>query len=164
VTVVTTYLEMRDPAALRPGGAPRVAAELRTVHDPAVNRACYETIGADWAWNERLAWSERRWAAYAAGVETLLAVAEGLPAGYAELQARAGTEVEIAMFGVRRELHGLGVGGWLLTEATRRAWALHPEGTRRVWLHTCTLDGPHALANYEARGFVAYDRVTSLAP
>jgi hypothetical protein len=21
-----------------------------------------------------------------------------------------------------------------------------------VWVHTCTLDGPHALANYEARG------------
>jgi hypothetical protein len=27
------------------------------------------------------------------------------------------------------------------------------DGTTRVWLHTCTLDGPHALANYRARGF-----------
>ncbi len=25
-------------------------------------------------------------------------------------------------------------------------------GTRRVWVHTCTLDAPHALANYRARG------------
>jgi hypothetical protein len=40
VTVVTTYLEMRAPAALRAARAPRVAAELRTVDDPAVNRAC----------------------------------------------------------------------------------------------------------------------------
>jgi hypothetical protein len=26
-----------------------------------------------------------------------------------------------------------------------------------VWLHTCSLDGPHALANYRARGFEVYD-------
>jgi hypothetical protein len=26
----------------------------------------------------------------------------------------------------------------------------------RVWVHTCTLDGPHALANYEARGLERY--------
>jgi hypothetical protein len=30
---------------------------------------------------------------------------------------------------------------------------------RRVWVHTCTLDGPAAKANYEARGF----RVVSTA-
>jgi len=24
-----------------------------------------------------------------------------------------------------------------------------------VWLHTCTLDSPHALPNYKARGFDA---------
>jgi len=35
----------------------------------------------------------------------------------------------------------------------RDAWSLRP---RRVWLHTCTLDHPHALANYMARGFVPY--------
>jgi hypothetical protein len=29
----------------------------------------------------------------------------------------------------------------------------------RVWVHTCTLDGPTALRNYEARGFRVYDTV-----
>jgi hypothetical protein len=29
-------------------------------------------------------------------------------------------------------------------------------GATRVWLHTCTLDSPVALPNYEARGFVRY--------
>jgi ribosomal protein S18 acetylase RimI-like enzyme len=160
VTVVITYLEMRDPAALRPAGPPRIPAELRTVADPAVNRHCYETIGADWAWVDRLGWTEERWAAYAEGVETLLAVTAGQPAaGYAEMRAEPGREVQLAMFGLQRDLHGQGLGGWLLTEATRRAWEMHPGGTRRVWLHTCTLDGPHALANYEARGFEAYRRV-----
>jgi ribosomal protein S18 acetylase RimI-like enzyme len=162
--VVTTYLEMRDPAALRPARAPRIPAELRSVRDPAVNRRCYEAIGADWAWIDRLGWTDERWAAYAEGVETLLAVTPGEPAaGFAELRPEHGDEVQIAMFGLRRELHGQGLGGWLLTEATRRAWALHPTGTRRVWLHTCTLDGPHALANYEARGFEAYSRITTPA-
>lgn len=28
--------------------------------------------------------------------------------------------------------------------------------TERVWVHTCTLDGPHALANYRARGLTVY--------
>ena len=38
----------------------------------------------------------------------------------------------------------------MLTEAAEAAWAL---GASRVWLHTCTLDHPGALANYLARGF-----------
>jgi len=36
-------------------------------------------------------------------------------------------------------------------------------GATRVWLHTCTLDGPAALPNYLARGFVATRRETYAA-
>src|SRR5438034_8495738 len=36
-----------------------------------------------------------------------------------------------------------------------RAWA---KGARRVWVHTCSLDGPTALANYQGRGFRVYDQ------
>ena len=43
------------------------------------------------------------------------------------------------------------------TEAIRRAWELHPDGTRRVWVHTRTLDAPGALPNYEARGLRVFD-------
>ena len=42
-----------------------------------------------------------------------------------------------------------GLGGHLLTCAIERGFAT-PAG--RVWLHTCTLDHPQALANYQARG------------
>jgi hypothetical protein len=41
----------------------------------------------------------------------------------------------------------------LLSVAVQRAWS---QGAERVWLHTCSLDGPHALANYQARGFQIY--------
>ena len=33
-------------------------------------------------------------------------------------------------------------------------------GASRVWVHTCSLDGPTALANYQARGFRLYDTKT----
>ena len=41
----------------------------------------------------------------------------------------------------------------MLSRALHPAWALRPE---RVWVHTCTLDHPAALANYEARGMRIY--------
>jgi hypothetical protein len=43
----------------------------------------------------------------------------------------------------------------MLTRAADEAWAL---GANRVWLHTCTLDSPHALPNYKARGFEEFRR------
>jgi hypothetical protein len=35
-------------------------------------------------------------------------------------------------------------------------------GAHRVWVHTCDLDHPQALANYAARGFHLYDTVQDL--
>jgi hypothetical protein len=40
-------------------------------------------------------------------------------------------------------------------------------GPERVWVHTCSLDGPHALANYQARGmrvFKVEKQVQELPP
>jgi GNAT superfamily N-acetyltransferase len=61
--------------------------------------------------------------------------------------------VEIVLFGLVAAAQGQGLGKWLLTRAVDEAWAM---GATRVWLHTCTLDSPVALPNYEARGFVRY--------
>ncbi len=72
------------------------------------------------------------------------------PAGYFELEAHADASAEIVYFGLLPEFHGRGLGGFLLSEAVREAWAT---GAPRVWLHTCTLDSPAALPNYLARGF-----------
>jgi hypothetical protein len=33
-------------------------------------------------------------------------------------------------------------------------------GAQRVWVHTYSLDGPYALANYQARGFQIYKQET----
>ena len=79
-----------------------------------------------------------------------MAYVSGTPAGYFELDGPPGGDVEIAYFGLLPSFVGRGLGGWLLTAAVERAWRRNP---RRVWLHTCSLDHPAALANYRARGF-----------
>ena len=63
-------------------------------------------------------------------------------------------DVEIAYFGLAPRFIGKGFGGYLLSHAIKSAWAW--EGTRRVWVHTCTLDHPTALQNYKARGLEVY--------
>ena len=74
----------------------------------------------------------------------------GTPAAYFELDGPPGADTEVAFFGVLPQFAGLGLGGALLTDAVRRAWARNPP---RVWLHTCSFDHPGALRNYLARGF-----------
>ena len=79
-------------------------------------------------------------------------------AGYYELRAEDDS-VEVAYFGLLPAYQGHGLGGFLLTAALRRGFAL----AARVWLHTCTLDGAAALPNYRARGLRPY-RTQTLAP
>jgi len=87
-----------------------------------------------------------------------VAYVEGTPAGYFQLDAATEPgSVEIAYFGLAPDAIGQGLGKHLLSCAVRDAWALGP---KRVWLHTCTLDHPHALPNYQKRGFVPYKTET----
>jgi ribosomal protein S18 acetylase RimI-like enzyme len=122
-------------------------------------RFLYGAVGGDYTWTDRLKWSDERLAAHLArpAVSILVLYVRGTPAGYIELdrkpdeQGEVGTEV--AYFGLISAFHGRGLGKFLLSHGVARAF---DDGAARVWLHTCTLDGPHALANYQARGFVPY--------
>ena len=55
-----------------------------------------------------------------------------------------------------RRHDGRGLGKHLLSAGVQRAF---DDGATRVWVHTCTLDGKHALANYQGRGFMPYNSV-----
>ena len=145
-----TYLELTDPAALRPAPDPG-AARIARVHDAALSARLYREVGGPWSWTDRLAWDAGAWASHTARVHTDVLYADEILAGYYELDPQPPHDVEIAILGLLVAFHGRGLGGHLVTEAVRRAFGL--PGTRRVWLHTCTLDGPHALANYRTRGF-----------
>jgi GNAT superfamily N-acetyltransferase len=152
-TLVVTYLALDDPAGIRRAGPPRVPVQIERVDPPdgEVSRWFYVAVGGAYAWTDRLDDDEATWQAHAEQVETWVATVGAQRAGYVELLPRD-DEVEIAFFGLLQPYQGVGLGGHLLTFALERAFELG----RRVWLHTCSLDGPHALPNYEARGMVPY--------
>ena len=157
VDVTTWYLEMPRPEQLRAVPAPNtdVAVVRAEIPSPELSRFLYTAVGGGWYWTDRLGWSYAQWLAYLnrPELETWVAYVSGTPAGYVELEAQPEGDVEIAYFGLLPRFVGRGIGGHLLSVGVARAWAM---GARRVWVHTCSLDGPHALANYRARGFRVY--------
>ncbi len=162
--VVTTTLHMLK----QPQGEPRpfsddVRLDRAAALSPEYARFLYGLVGGPWYWTERLGWTRQQWVDELAepGTEFWILYGDGNPLGYVHLHpqpAKNGTEVEIRYFGLAEAAIGRGLGGRLLEHGIRAAWTL-PERTSiatvsRVWVHTCTLDGPAALANYQARGFV----------
>ena len=162
-TEVTVWsLEMHSLDQLRPG---RVPPQEPVLHEarraaPELSRFCYELIGGAWHWVDRAGWTREQWLAWVDRPQHHLVTAwlDGVPAGYFELEQQPGGDVEVAYFGLAPGFTGQGLGGWLLTQALVHAWCL--ADVRRVWVHTCSLDGPAALSNYEARGMVRFAEAT----
>lgn len=102
---------------------------------------CASRTSADW-----VAWFAR----YPDRIFWLLSF-DGEPAGLVAYDLHPGNEVEIETFGLVPEFVGRGLGGYALTLGIQRAWDLTPP-VRRTWLHTSSLDHPHALPNYRRRG------------
>lgn len=149
------YLEMAEPAALRPARdpGPGVSVTLAAVPLGALNAFFYAEVGREHHWVDRADWTRERWQAAAERVETWLVVDRGTPAGYAELGPRAdGRGIEVEYFGILPPFQGRGLGGHLLTHVAARAWE-RVDGPGIVGVNTCELDGPSALASYRARGF-----------
>ena len=157
--VRTTHLELRSPVALKPSGRtpPDVFLIKAGKPSPELNRFLYTAVGGDYHWTDRLAWTWTQWMEWLARaeVETWVAYQAGTPVGYFELEAQEGGSVEIVYFGLLPSFTGQGLGGYLLTQAVHRAFAMGPAVTR-VWVHTCTLDHPGAVAGYLVRGFAIF--------
>ncbi|MEV3854814.1 GNAT family N-acetyltransferase [Streptomyces sp. NPDC050095] len=174
VTVTTWSLEQTSPSDLRPAAAPE-GDDLRIVRaevpSPEFSRFLYASVGGDIKWIDRLAWTYAQWEEQLGrvGAETWVAYEKGTPAGYVELDAQDDGVVEIVYFGLIPAFRGRRIGGHLLSYGIARAWDLAerwPERTptKRVWLHTCSLDGEHAMANYERRGFRLFRTETGEEP
>ena len=165
--VTTWYLEQTAADDLRPArplpasaGVRIAVADGRAPRAPEFGRFLYTAVGGDCTWTDRLPWPPEQWRAHLArpACEVWVATVDGATAGYVELDGQDDGVVEIAYFGLLPDFRGRGLGGHLLSHGTARAWDLADRvagraATRRVWVHTCSLDGPHALANYRARGF-----------
>ena len=141
------YLELGEPAPPPPLPATARIERSQTPIGP-LNRFFYEAVGRDVQWVDRLGWSDERWQTYAETVETWLLHDRGTPAGYAELRDH-GDRIALEFFGLLAPFRGRGLGGAFLARVAERARELGG----RVTLQTCELDGPHARANYERRGF-----------
>jgi GNAT superfamily N-acetyltransferase len=122
---------------------------------PSFFRYLYAEVGRACHWVDRRAWTdaEARARLDDPAVSLFLLSVSAAPAGYFELERHADASLEIAYLGLLPEFQGRGLGAYLLSQAAAAAWAAGPA---RVWLHTCTLDGPAALPNYLARGFRRY--------
>jgi GNAT superfamily N-acetyltransferase len=161
--LVTTYsLEMLSRDELRPSLPPALELAVHPVprSSPELSRFFYTAVGGDYYWIDRLSWTYSQWLDYLGrqSVETWIGSHAGVPVGYFELERQPEDAVEITYFGLLPQWIGRGLGGALLTAAIQRAWQ---PGARRVWVHTCSLDGPAALANYQARGFRQFREETA---
>lgn len=155
LAAVVTYLEMR---ARCDADVPASPLRLDPITpSPADYRELFALIGAPWLWFSRLLLSDADLSAIIGhrAVE-LFAVRDGdATVGMLELDRRVAGECELAFVGLIPALAGHGHGRWLLAEAVARAWS---SDTKRVHVHTCSLDHPAALAAYRRAGFVAVAR------
>lgn len=163
IETVVTYLEMKAPPPPRPPRQPAHPVALLRLHKPSAKyyRYLYAAVGEPWLWYERRAMTDDALLPLirAEGIEISVLYAEGEPAGFFEIDYRAREDVNLAYFGLVPQFIGHGLGGFLLGRAVDEAWR---RGARRLWLHTCTLDHPRALALYQKAGFVPYKQETKV--
>jgi len=163
LAAVVTALDMTEPPEFlrRPGIEPDVPLQMVRWNACAPDRyrLLYRRIGAPWLWWSRLALDDAALAAviHHPAVE-LYAVTDRarVEIGMLELDFREAGACEIAFFGFVPKATGQGFGKWLMRRALQRAWAGGDAASAvsRVWVHTCTLDDPRAVAFYRRQGFV----------
>lgn len=164
IASVVTSLEMRRPfpAAARMSGT---VSLLRRVAEPGLDwyRALYRSIGEDWLWFSRLRMpdAELERTLHDPAVEVyVIAGPRGDELGLVELDFREAGQCELAFFGLVPSSVGYGLGRTAMAEALHLVEA---SGVERLWVHTCTLDHPNALAFYVKSGFAPFARSIEVA-
>ena len=154
--VTVYYLEMfaRPSLDVPP---PRGGLTVRHMPAPSVSyyRSLYDAVGKEYKWLSRRKLTDDDLAAILDDPNNELHVlhVDGTPAGFAELDRRQTSEVELTQFGLMSGFIGQGIGRWFLQWTIDKVWSIPPT---RFWLHTCSLDHPAALPNYQKAGFVQY--------
>lgn len=159
--VITYYLEMKSEEELNGVGESNGLSVIEAeIDNYKLNKFLYQYVGEPWDWVDKLSLSDESWQRYVEnpGLRTWVAYYKGSIAGYFELSV-VGSDIELVYFGLAQAFIGKGFGGYLLSFAIKQAWGI--DDAKRVWLHTCSLDHPNALKNYEARGFKLYKTETT---
>ena len=122
-----------------------------------LNKFFYKQIGKKHQWTDRLIWKDKHWIDYVSNenVETYILQTKNDLVGYFELIFE-GNNCELAYLGILEEYIGKGLGGFLLSEALK----IGLRKSKRVWVHTCSLDHPNAIQNYKLRGMKIFKTET----
>jgi GNAT superfamily N-acetyltransferase len=160
---VVTNLEMFQRPPVRPD-LPGMRSTLRRVEkpEPAWYRALFHKVGDAYLWFSRLILDDAALLAilHDPRVEVYAVDCDGAEQGMLELDFRVDGECEIAYFALTEALVGTGSGRWLMNRALDLAWS---RPLRRMWVHTCTLDHPGAVAFYIRSGFHPFKRQVEIS-
>ena len=160
--IFRNYLEIKSQKDFKEVKIPtqNSSVELVKPKDFQLNKFFYKNIGKNCQWVDRLIWTDLNWIEYISSENlfTYILKEKNEIAGYFELLFNENNkESEIAYFGILEEYFGKNFGGYLLSEAIKNSFIL---GSRRVWVHTCSLDHENALKNYLARGMKIFKTET----
>ncbi len=148
------YLEINSLQNLKIVDSPNQNLLLEKVDPPniEINKFFYKNIGKNHRWIDRLVWDNLKWTSYLnnKNVHTYVLKLDKEFVGYFEVISDQSTNSsEIAYFGILDNYIEKKFGGFMLSEAIKKCFELY---SKRVWVHTCTLDHKNALKNYINRG------------
>ena len=160
--VKRNYLEIRSINELVEENKPNENVILEKVDPPdfQLNKFFYKEIGKNHRWTDRLSWNDKNWINYinnSSVVTYILKNKEDLVGYFEQNFNNEKLECEIAYFGILEEYFGKKLGGYLLSEAIKKSFE---KNSKRVWVHTCSLDHKHALNNYISRGMKIFQTDT----
>ncbi len=123
--VKRNYLEINSLQDLIEGNKPSEDYSLSLINpiNFQLNKFFYKNIGKKHKWVDRLTWSEEKWINYVSS--------------------------ENVNTYVLKHKDNKKLGSFLLSEAIKKSFV---NNTKRVWVHTCSLDHKNALSNYISRG------------
>ena len=156
------YLEIRSINELVEENKPNENVILEKIDPPdfQLNKFFYKEIGKNHRWIDRLSWNDKKWISYinnSSVVTYILKNKEDLVGYFEQNFNNQKLECEIAYFGILEEYFGKKLGGYLLSEAIKKSFE---KNSKRVWVHTCSLDHKHALSNYISRGMKIFQTDT----
>ena len=152
------YLEIKFISELIEAKKPLKNLHLEKIEpaDLQLNKFFYKEIGKKHRWTDRLTWSNKNWTDYLnnSGVFTyILKNKEDLVGYFEQNNYLPQHECEIAYLGILEEYIGKKIGAYLLSQAIKKSFET---GSKRIWVHTCSLDHKHALDNYLSRGMKVF--------
>ena len=152
------YLEINSLSELNESKIVEEGYSIKLVEpvDFQLNKFFYKNVGKNHHWVDRLVWTEKQWTEYVSNkkIKTYILKKQDDLAGYFELILHQ-NEIEIAYLGLLEEYQNKKLGSFLLSSAIKNSFSYQ---TKRVWVHTCSLDHKNALNNYIDRGMKIFKK------